>query len=91
MVSVTDQTHENEIDEISTITNEIDEISTIKNEDTSHFFEYKMIGRSVNKRRMNVVFIGERVNPQLKLFIMAGQHGDERYSRKATERLISYL
>jgi hypothetical protein len=81
MVSVTDQTSEDALDEIS----------SIKNEDTSHFFEYKMIGRSVNKRRINVVFIGERVNPQLKLFIMAGQHGDERYSRKATERLISYL
>ena len=60
-------------------------------QETAHFFEYKMIGRSVGKRRINVVFIGERVNPQLKLFIMAGQHGDERYSRKATERLISYL
>ncbi len=81
MVSVTDQTSEDALDEIS----------SIKNEDTSHFFEYKMIGRSVNKRRINVVFIGERVNPQLKIFIMAGQHGDERYSRKATERLISYL
>jgi hypothetical protein len=81
MVSVTDQTHENAVDEIS----------SIKNEDISHFFEYKMIGRSVNKRRINVVFIGERVNPQLKIFIMAGQHGDEIYCRKATERLISYL
>ena len=81
MVSVTDQTSEDALDEIS----------SIKNEDTSHFFEYKMIGRSVNKRRINVVFIGERVNPQLKLFIMAGQHGDEGYSRKAAERLISYL
>jgi hypothetical protein len=60
-------------------------------QETAHFFEYKMIGRSVNKRRINVVFIGERVNPQLKIFIMAGQHGDERYNRKAAERLISYL
>src|SRR5918992_1234270 len=81
MVSVTDQTSEDALDEIS----------SIKNEDTSHFFEYKMIGRSVNKRRMNVVFIGERVNPQLKIFILTGQHGDEGYSRKATERLISHL
>jgi hypothetical protein len=81
MVSVTDQTSENAVDEIS----------SIKNEETSDSFEYKMIGRSGNNRRMNVVFIGERVNPQLKIFIMAGQHGDERYSRKATERLISYL
>jgi hypothetical protein len=49
MASVTDQTSENVVDEIS----------SIKNEDTSHFFEYKMIGRSGNNRRINVVFIGE--------------------------------
>jgi hypothetical protein len=55
------------------------------------FFDYKVIGRSPKKRRLDIVSIGELVNPTLKIFIMAGQHGDERYSRKATERLISYL
>jgi Zinc carboxypeptidase len=55
------------------------------------FFDYKVIGRSTKKRRLDVVSIGELVNPALKIFIMAGQHGDEKYSRKAAERLISYL
>ena len=68
----------------------IDEIISIENEETSHFFEYKMIGRSVDKRQINVVYIGERVNPKLKIFIMAGQHGDEIYCRKATERYDRY-
>jgi Zinc carboxypeptidase len=80
MALVMNQTSENTVNEIS-----------IKNEETSHFFEYKMIGRSVNKRRINVVLIGERINPQFKIFIMAGQHGDERNSCKAAERLVSYL
>jgi hypothetical protein len=63
----------------------------LSNKETADLFEYKMIGRSANQRRMNVIIIGERVNPELKIFIMAGQHGDEIYSRKATERLISNL
>jgi hypothetical protein len=40
---------------------------------------------------LDIVSIGELVNPTLKIFIMAGQHGDEIYCRKAIERLISYL
>ena len=59
--------------------------------DNEELVDYKVIGRTARKRRIVVVLIGERVNPQLKIFIMAGQHGDEKYSRKATERLISYL
>jgi len=53
--------------------------------------DYKTIGRSENQRPMNVIFIGEQFNPQLKVFIIAGQHGDEKYGRKAAERLINYL
>ena len=80
--------------------------SNIENKNSSQFFhgiedlnmddgknriDYKVIGRTARKRRIAIVLIGERINPQLKIFIMAGQHGDERYSRKAAERLISYL
>jgi predicted deacylase len=59
--------------------------------DNEELVDYKVIGTTARKRRIAVVLIGERVNPTLKIFIMAGQHGDEKYSRKATERLISYL
>jgi len=61
------------------------------NMDNEKLVDYKVIGRTARKRRIAVVLIGERVNPTLKIFIMAGQHGDERYSRKAAERLISHL
>jgi hypothetical protein len=80
--------------------------SNIENKNSSQYFhgiedldmdngknliDYKVIGRTARKRRIAVVVIGERINPELKIFIMAGQHGDERYSRKAAERLISHL
>ena len=53
--------------------------------------DYKTIGRTRRKRRISVVLIGKNVNPTLKIFVMAGQHGDEKYSRKSAERLISHL
>jgi hypothetical protein len=79
--------------------------SNIENENSSQYFhgteylnmdneklvDYKVIGRTARKRRIDVVLVGERINPTLKIFIMAGQHGDENYSRKAAERLISHL
>ena len=40
---------------------------------------------------MDMVIIGKLIDPKLKIFIMAGQHGDEKISRKATEQLISHL
>jgi ABC-type multidrug transport system fused ATPase/permease subunit len=55
------------------------------------FVDYQIIGRTPKKRRMDVVVIGKLVDPKLKIFIMSGQHGDEKLSRKATERLISNL
>jgi hypothetical protein len=61
------------------------------NMENEEFVDYKVIGRTARKRRIAVVLIGERVNPQLKIFVMAGQHGDEKYSRQAAERLISHL
>ncbi|MGI9010696.1 MAG: M14 family zinc carboxypeptidase, partial [Nitrososphaeraceae archaeon] len=55
------------------------------------FVDYQIIGRTIQKRRLDIVFIGKLIDPKLKIFIMAGQHGDEKLSRKATERLISHL
>ena len=40
---------------------------------------------------MDVVFIGDSINPKLKVFILAGQHGDEKGSRRIAEILISHL
>jgi ATP-binding cassette, subfamily B, bacterial MsbA len=77
--------------DINTNTDTISTTISKQEQESLHFFEYKMIGRSVNKRGINVVFIGERINPQLKIFVMAGQHGDEKYGCKAAERLTSYL
>jgi ABC-type multidrug transport system fused ATPase/permease subunit len=66
-------------------------INPIEERQASDLLEWKMIGRSAKQRRMNVVLIGNKTNPQLKIFILAGQHGDEKYGRMATERLIEYL
>ena len=64
------------------------ESSSIKKEQASDLLQYKFIGRSARQRRINVVLIGERFNPQLRILVIAGQHGDEKYGRIATERLI---
>ena len=53
--------------------------------------DYQIIGRTPQKRRLDVVIIGKLKDPKLKIFIIAGQHGDEKISRNATERLISHL
>jgi hypothetical protein len=61
-------------------------------EQDKRIFEFILIGKTVRERRINVILIGERkADPKLRIFIMAGQHGDESYSRRAAERLISYL
>jgi ABC-type multidrug transport system fused ATPase/permease subunit len=53
--------------------------------------EYKVIGRSTNNRRIEVILVGDNKNPKLKVFILAGQHGDEKGSRQSTLRLIDHL
>jgi Zinc carboxypeptidase len=68
-----------------------DRTSTDLKKEEKSSIDYKAIGRTPRKRRLIVVFIGEKFNPILKIFIMAGQHGDEKYGRKAAERLISHL
>ena len=49
------------------------------------------MGRVPENRRMEVVFLGNLTDPILKIFIVAGQHGDEKGSRRSAELLISHL
>ena len=58
---------------------------------SNKFVDYHVIGTTPKKRRMDVVVIGKKIDPKLKIFIMAGQHGDEKLSRKAAEELVSHL
>ena len=53
--------------------------------------DYRVIGRTTNKRRIDVVFVGDQNNPKLKVFVLAGQHGDEKGSRQSALRLIDHL
>jgi ABC-type multidrug transport system fused ATPase/permease subunit len=66
-------------------------ITIAHNEQIFNFAEYKTIGWTDNQRPLNVIYVGDRANPQLKIFIMASQHGDEKYGRKASERLVNHL
>ena len=58
---------------------------------SNKFVDYHVIGTTPKKRRMDVVVIGKKIDPKLKIFVMAGQHGDEKLSRKAAEELVSHL
>lgn len=49
-----------------------------------------VIGNSTLGKPVTVEFIGKKKSP-MRIFIMAGQHGDEKYSKKAVEKLISHL
>ncbi|MEJ7642650.1 MAG: M14 family zinc carboxypeptidase [Candidatus Nitrosocosmicus sp.] len=55
------------------------------------FMKYKVIGKTKQKRRLDVVYIGDMRNPKLKVFVLAGQHGDEKGSRQSAVRLIEHL
>jgi hypothetical protein len=55
------------------------------------FVFYQVIGRTPQRRRMDVVYIGDMKNPKLKVFVLAGQHGDEKGSRQSAVRLIEHL
>ena len=55
------------------------------------FVEYKVIGRTPQNRRMDVVFVGDIKNPKLKVCVLAGQHGDEKISKQSAVRLIEHL
>ena len=59
-------------------------ISSVKSE---------IIGLSEQRRSLVVTYLGgeDVVDSPLKIFVMAGQHGDEKYGRKAANRLITSL
>ena len=61
------------------------------NKVSNKFIDYKIIGRTSQRRRIDIVVIGKLIDPKLKIFIIAGQHGDEKISRNSTEQLISHL
>lgn len=48
-----------------------------------------IIGKSFSGSPLKVEFVGNEKS-SLKIFIIAGQHGDEKYSQKAVSRLINY-
>jgi hypothetical protein len=56
----------------------------------SKFFEFREIGKSTKNRPINVLIIGNTSN-QLRILIIAGQHGDELGSRQAATALINKL
>lgn len=51
----------------------------------------EIIGYSENKKPMNVVYLGDKSQDKqhLRVFIIAGQHGDERHSRVSVNRIMS--
>lgn len=50
-------------------------------------YSEEIIGLSEQQRPLTVRFLGRTDSP-LRVFIMAGQHGDERYGRKAVGRFV---
>lgn len=48
-----------------------------------------VIGKSFSGSPLKVEFVGNEKS-SLKIFIISGQHGDEKYSQKAVSRLINY-
>ena len=56
----------------------------------SKFVNVEKIGSSELGKSLNVKYVGNK-NASLRIFIIAGQHGDEKYSRLAVTRLIKNL
>jgi len=52
--------------------------------------ELKVIGHSEIGRPLEIEYFGD-VNSDFRIFIIGGQHGDEKYSRLALEKLREYL
>jgi hypothetical protein len=49
-----------------------------------------VIGYSTLGKPITVEFIGDKEST-MRIFIIAGQHGDEKYSKKAVEKLVNHL
>lgn len=50
----------------------------------------RVIGYSTLGKPLTVEFIGKKES-SVKIFIISGQHGDEKYSKKAVEGLVNHL
>jgi ABC-type multidrug transport system fused ATPase/permease subunit len=75
----------------NTILNPVGKNYSVEKKQAPIFLDHKIIGRSVKQRRINVIILGQRIDPRLRILVIAGQHGDEKCGRLATERLIDYL
>lgn len=64
--------------------------SILQSNENSNLPEFETIGFSEQRRPLTVTYLGN-VDSPLKIFIIAGQHGDEKYGRKAVNRLIISL
>lgn len=64
--------------------------SILKYDGNYNSYEHETIGFSGKRRPLTVVYLGHHDSP-LRIFIIAGQHGDEKYGRKAVIRLITSL
>ncbi|MGQ0794882.1 MAG: M14 family zinc carboxypeptidase [Nitrosopumilaceae archaeon] len=63
-------------------------LKPIENHNSS---ESEIIGFSEEDRPLTVTYHGRNIKSSLRVFIIAGQHGDERYGRKAIDRFITYM
>ena len=52
------------------------------NQNLSGSSEFETIGLSEQQRPLIITYLGNGSGSSLKIFIMAGQHGDEKYGRK---------
>ncbi|MFQ5439888.1 MAG: M14 family zinc carboxypeptidase [Nitrosopumilaceae archaeon] len=52
--------------------------------------EQTIIGKSFLGNPLTVEFIGNRKSP-FKIFIITGQHGDEKYSKEAVSKLVNHF
>ncbi len=63
-------------------------LKPIENHNSS---ESEIIGFSEENRPLKVTYYGRNAKSSLRVFIIAGQHGDERYGRKAIDCFTTYL
>jgi len=63
---------------------------TNSKKEENHLMESKAIGNSEMGRPLEVEFFGD-ADSDFRIFVIAGQHGDEKYSILALEKLRNYL
>ncbi len=61
------------------------------NEENYNSSKSEIIGSSEHGRPLTVTYLGNRLGSSFRIFIIAGQHGNEKYARKAVNHLIRSL